>query len=108
MAVNLKSLIGKLNNTCRQALEGAAGLCVSQTNYNVELEHWFVKLMEIPNTDLSRLCRHFEINVDNLSSDLTRGIDQLSGFIRNLHAPAEMAWSVIGHFHVRDFKRILF
>ena len=77
MAVNLKSLIGKLNNTCRQALEGAAGLCVSQTNYNVELEHWFVKLLEIPNTDLSRLCRHFEINVDNLSSDLTRGIDQL-------------------------------
>jgi type VI secretion system protein VasG len=77
MAVNLKSLIGKLNNTCRQALEGAAGLCVSQTNYNVELEHWFVKLLEIPNTDLSRLCRHFEINVDNLSSDFTRGIDQL-------------------------------
>ncbi len=35
----LKSLVGKLNDTCRRALEAAAGLCLSRTNYNVEVEH---------------------------------------------------------------------
>ena len=29
---NLKSLIAKLNGTCRSALEAAAGLCLSQTH----------------------------------------------------------------------------
>ena len=39
MSANLKSLIGRLNDTCRNALEGAAGLCLSRTNYEVEVEH---------------------------------------------------------------------
>jgi type VI secretion system protein VasG len=46
--VNLKSLVGKLNDTCRSALEAAAGLCLSRTNYNVEIEHWLLKLLEKP------------------------------------------------------------
>jgi len=46
-AVNLKSLVGKLNNICRRALEGAAGLCLSRTNFNVEIEHWLVKILEV-------------------------------------------------------------
>ena len=44
MNVNLKSLIGKLNDTCRSALEGAAGLCLSRTHYDVEIEHLLLKL----------------------------------------------------------------
>ena len=51
--VNLKELVGKLNDTCRRSLEGAAGLCLSRTNYNVEIEHWLLKLLELPNTDLA-------------------------------------------------------
>ncbi len=39
-AVNLKSLVGHLNDSTRRCLEAAAGLCLSQTNYNVEVEHW--------------------------------------------------------------------
>ena len=53
MSVNLKSLIGRLNDTCRQALEGAAGLCLSRTNYDVEVEHVLLKLLEAPDTDLA-------------------------------------------------------
>lgn len=37
MSINLKSLVGKLNYTCKTALEGAAALCVSQTNYEIDL-----------------------------------------------------------------------
>ena len=44
--LDLKNLIGKLNSQCQRALEGAAGLCLSRTNYNVEIEHWLIKLLE--------------------------------------------------------------
>ena len=65
--INLKSLVGKLNDTCRRALEAAAGLCLSRTNYNVEIEHWLLKLIEASDTDLAALFRHYE--VDTLAID---------------------------------------
>ncbi len=72
---NLKSLVGKLDNTCRKALELAAGLCLSQTHYEVEPEHFLIKLLEIPDSDLHRILRHFEISETRLLSDLTRAIE---------------------------------
>ncbi|MGV8073230.1 MAG: type VI secretion system ATPase TssH [Syntrophobacteraceae bacterium] len=72
---NLKSLIGKLNSTCRSALESAAGLCLSQTHYEVDLEHFLLKLLEMPDTDLQKIIRHFEINETRLVSDLTRAME---------------------------------
>ena len=45
MNVSLKSLIGKLNDTCRGALEAAAGLCLTRTHYDVDVEHLLLKLM---------------------------------------------------------------
>ena len=72
---NLKSLIGKLNPTCRSALEAAAGLCLSQTHYEVDLEHFLLKLLEISNTDFQKILRHFEINETRLVSDLTRAME---------------------------------
>jgi hypothetical protein len=60
MAVsNLKSLIGKLNETCRSALESAAGLCLSQTHYEVDVEHFLIKLLEMSDTDLLKILKHF-------------------------------------------------
>jgi type VI secretion system protein VasG len=75
--VNLKQLVGKLNDTCRRSLEGAAGLCLSRTNYNVEIEHWFCKLLEVNNSDLDVLLQHFGVDMSRLNSDLTRAIDRL-------------------------------
>src|SRR5262245_23576265 len=75
--VNLKSLISKLNDTCRRTLEAAAGLCLSRTNYNVEIEHWLLKLLEAPNTDLAAILRHFEVDSSRLTRDLTKSIDRL-------------------------------
>jgi type VI secretion system protein VasG len=74
-ASNLKSLIGKLNTTCRSALESAAGLCLSQTHYEVDIEHFLIKLLEIANTDMQKILRHFEINEARLVSDLTRTME---------------------------------
>ena len=76
MAVsNLKTLIGKLNATCRGALESAAGLTMSHTHYEVDLEHFLIKLLDLKDTDFHKILRHFEINDDRLTADLTRAIE---------------------------------
>lgn len=72
---NLKSLIGKLNDPCRRAMELASGLCLSQTHYEVEVEHFLLKLLDIPDTDLNRILRYFEISETRLVSDLTRALE---------------------------------
>ncbi|MGA9994010.1 MAG: AAA family ATPase, partial [Pyrinomonadaceae bacterium] len=77
MAVNLKSLIGRLNDTSRNALEAAAGLCLSRTNYDVDIEHLLMKLVEAQDTDLSRILRHYEVDQGRLTKDITRALDRL-------------------------------
>jgi type VI secretion system protein VasG len=72
---NLKSLISKLDDTCRRALEGAAGLCLSRTNYEVDIEHVLVKLLEGGSTDLHRIVNHFGINLSRLSKELANVLD---------------------------------
>src|SRR5215203_3428910 len=77
MNVNLKSLVGRLNDTCRNALEGAAGLCLSRTNYDVEVEHLLAKLLEQNETDLHKICHHYEVNVDRLTKDTATALERL-------------------------------
>jgi type VI secretion system protein VasG len=76
MGLDSGSLIKTLNKTCLDALQGAAGLCLSRTNPSVEIEHWLLKLAEAPDTDLTRLLRHHEVNTSHLVADLTRAIDR--------------------------------
>ena len=75
--LDLKNLIGKLNSQCQRALEGAAGLCLSRTNYNVEIEHWLIKLLEQPGNDLHLLLRHFGVDEGRLLADLGKAVDRL-------------------------------
>ena len=75
MGLDPGALIKTLNKTCLDALQAAAGLCLSRTNPSVEVEHWLVKLVEAPDTDLPRIFRHFEVDPSRLRRDLTRAID---------------------------------
>ena len=75
MGVDSGALIKTLNKTCLNALQAAAGLCLSRTNPSVEVEHWLVKLVELPDTDLTRIFRHFEVDTSRLLRDLTQVID---------------------------------
>ena len=86
MSVNLKSLIGKLNNPTRSALEAAAGLCLSRTQYNIEIEHYLLKVMEAADTDVSRIFYRFGINQSRLSAELNRSLDKLKS--GNARTPA--------------------
>ena len=84
MSVNLKSLIAKLNDTMRGAVQNAAGLCLSRTHYDVEIEHFLVKLLDASGDDLACILRYFEIDRTRLSGELARSLDKLkSGNARN-------------------------
>src|SRR6266851_4615195 len=84
MISNRKSLFGKLNATCLTALDSAAGLCARRTNYAVDIEHLFLKLLDVSNSDLALIFRHFELDTSRISRDLTRAIDRMkTGESRN-------------------------
>lgn len=70
MNTNLKTLIGKLNDTCRQSAERAANLCMARGNYEVDLEHLFLALLEHPQGDVALIAQRSGIGVDSLRKDL--------------------------------------
>src|SRR5206468_10356611 len=86
MTVNLRGLIGKLNAPTRSALEGAAGLCLSRTHYDVEIEHFLMKLLDNSSGDFGYITRHFGIDKSKLSAELTRSLDKLKS--GNARTPA--------------------
>ena len=86
MSVNLKSLIGKLNDTVRGALEGAAGLCLSRTHYDVEVEHFLMKLLDSSAGDMACILRYFEVDRTRLAGELTRTLDKFKS--GNARTPA--------------------
>jgi type VI secretion system protein VasG len=77
MNVNLRSLIGKLNNQTRGAVEAAAGLCLGRTHYDVEIEHYLLKLLDIPDGDLLFILKHYGIDRSRFAKELTVAIDKL-------------------------------
>ncbi len=118
LSINLKSLIGKLNPICRRTLESAAGLCVSRTNYNVEIEHWLLKLLEQNNTDLAAICKAYEIDISTLTTQLTRSLDRLKtgnarppALSQNVVDSARDAWLLasidFGEAHARSSHLLL-
>ncbi|MEW5925888.1 MAG: type VI secretion system ATPase TssH [Gemmatimonadota bacterium] len=84
MNVNLRSLIGKLGHRTRGAVEAAAGLCLSRTHYDVEVEHFLLKVLDSTDGDVAAILRHFEVNRSRLAADLAASLDRLkTGNARN-------------------------
>ncbi len=86
MSVNLKGLIGKLNDTTRAALEGAAGLCLARTHYDIEIEHFLLKLLDASGSDAGRIFHQFSVDTSRLQKELERSLDKLKS--GNARTPA--------------------
>lgn len=86
ITIDLKSLVERLNAPTRNSLEGAAGLCMARTHYNVEIEHWMLKLLEISDSDLVAILEKFEINMGKFNQELNRELDNIK--TGNTRAPA--------------------
>ncbi len=68
---------GRLNEPCRRALEAAAGLTLSRTHYNVEIEHWLLTLADRADGDIAAILRHYEIDQGRFVTDLNRALEKL-------------------------------
>ncbi|GAB2863233.1 type VI secretion system ATPase TssH [Pseudoduganella ginsengisoli] len=101
MTLNLKTLIAKLNDTSRVAATRAASICVSLNQFEVDLEHVFLALLEQERSDFVTITRRCGIPVDQLEADLRREIGRFkSGSTRtpvfSPHLPVllEQAWLI--------------
>lgn len=77
MSINLKALVERLNTTTRSTLEAAAGLCLSRTHYDVEVEHYLLKLLDNPDTDATRILSAFGVDKSRLTAELMKSLDRL-------------------------------
>ena len=75
---NLKVLVKKLSNPARTALEKSANLCISNQNYEIEIEHFFLEILnKNSKNDFSILLGKYKISKDALIDDLSETISQL-------------------------------
>jgi len=75
--IDLKQLVGRLNDVCRRTLEAAAGLTLSRTHYNVEIEHWLATLADRADGDIVAILRHYEIDLGRFAIDLNRSLEKM-------------------------------
>ncbi len=101
MSINLKTLISKLDDTCRQATQRAANLCMARGNYEVDLEHLFLALLEQPKSDFVLIAQRSGISPESLERDLSDEISQFKTgntrtpvFSQHLPALFEHAWLI--------------
>ncbi len=101
MSNNLKTLISKLNDTTRRAAERAASLCMARGNYEVDLEHVFLALLESPQSDFALLCKKSGISTTELQRDLETEISRFKNgntrtpvFSQHLPVLLEHAWLI--------------
>ncbi len=86
MSLNLKSLIGKLNDAVRSSLEAAAGLCVSRTHYDIEIEHYLLKAIDNSDNDVALILKQYGVDRSRLTTELQRSLDRLK--TGNARSPA--------------------
>ncbi|TLM77944.1 type VI secretion system ATPase TssH [Microbulbifer harenosus] len=72
--IDLKRLVDTMTPFMRDSLEGAAGLCLAQSQYNVELEHWLLKLLDQSDTDFYHLLEKHDVNPSNVARQLATAI----------------------------------
>jgi len=75
--VNLKALVDRMNPTLKEALDNAAGLCLSKGHYNIEIEHWLQKILEKSDTDAEKVISQFGLNVGKVLSELNSALNKL-------------------------------
>ena len=102
--VEFKGLVDRLNPACRDALENAAGTCLSRMHYEITVEHMLAKLLEDPRGDLQLILKQLDMDPSRLARALEQTIEgfktgnsgrpQFSGLLPELFADAWLIASV--------------
>jgi len=92
--ISRSALFGKLNPLAYRAIESATVFCKLRGNPYVELAHWVHQILQLPDSDLHRIFRHFQVEPSHLARDLTAALDRLprgAGALTDLSANVEEA-----------------
>ena len=73
--ISLTALVERLEPTCRDALVGATGECVTRGHYEVAIEHVSLAMLERPDEELRAVLDAFEIDRNRLQLCLRRSLD---------------------------------
>lgn len=77
-AMTLKSLIGKMNHSGRQALERAVGLCYQRRHHCVEVEHLLKALVAEQDGDLTVIFGRYEVDRVKLEAQLDKAFESFA------------------------------
>src|SRR5258708_22570787 len=67
-------------------MEDAAGLCVARTHYDIEIEHYLLKLLAGTDTDVALILKQYGVDRSRLAGELERSLDRLK--TGNARSPA--------------------
>jgi len=71
------ALFGKLNSLCYRAIESSTVFCKLRGNPYVELVHWLHQILQLQDSDLARIIKHYELDAAGLARDMTAALDRL-------------------------------
>ncbi len=71
------TLFGKLNSLGYKGIESATVFCKMRGNPYVETVHWIHQLIQLPDSDLHRIIKHFALDPSRLAADLIASLDKL-------------------------------
>lgn len=97
---NLKILITKLSAPARNALERSANFCISQQNFEIEIEHLLYELLNTAErNDINVILEKYKISKNALLDDISQNIAQLPKgntrtpiFTKSIIRLLEQAW----------------
>ncbi len=97
--ISRTALFGKLNSLLYQSIESATVFCKMRGNPYVELIHWLQQILQLQDSDLGRIIKHFGLDNARLAADFTKALDSLprgASSINDLSAhledAAEQGW----------------
>ncbi|MDR2208889.1 MAG: type VI secretion system ATPase TssH [Azoarcus sp.] len=71
------ALFGKLNPVLHKAIESATVFAKLRGNPHVELSHWLYQLIQLDDSDLNRIFRHYDVDGGKLSANLLAALERL-------------------------------
>ncbi|MDM0112092.1 type VI secretion system ATPase TssH [Variovorax sp. J22R133] len=99
MSISRRALFGKLNLTLFRAIESATAFAKLRGNPHVELVHWLHQLWQANDSDLHRICRHYQIEASAFERDMATalaslpgGASSISDFSHHIASAIERAW----------------
>src|ERR1700690_3749286 len=70
-------LFGPLDSLAYKAMESATVFCKLRGNPYVEVAHWLHQILQLQDSDLQRIIKHFGLDPSRLATDLVAALDRL-------------------------------